>query len=225
MKILAVGAHPDDLEFGMGGTLIKLIEEDHTAVGLVLTKGEMGTRGNQNERENEVRNAAKIVGYVLELLNLGDTKIKDDNETRLLIADIIRKHKPDIIFAPYHTNIYSHKDGAAHFDHTTTGQLVRNALRLAKFTKIETEHEAHNVTNLIYYMCPKGKVPTFVCDISKHENKMLEAVKVHKSQLTEEILDRLIIMRRYYGLMIGVKYGEPFIIDDPLKFDIDLFHP
>jgi len=220
MRILAFGAHPDDLEFAMCGTLIKLVEESHEVFGVVLTKGEMGTRGTAEERVKEVSKAADIVGYTLDILDFEDTKIEDKNESRLKIASIIRKYMPDIVFAPYYTNIFSHKDGAAHFDHATTGHLVRHALRLAKFQKVKSEYEAHLVNHLIYYMVPKNKTPTFVNDVSKYVEKMVEAIRCHQSQINEEFIERLFIFRKYYGFMIGAKYGEPFIVEDPMRFDV-----
>ena len=223
MKILAVGPHPDDLEFAMSGTLIKLVEEGHEVVGVVLTKGEMGTRGTGEERIKEVEKAAHVIGYTLEMLDFQDTKIEDNNESRLKIANIIRKYKPRVVFAPYHTNTFSHKDGMAHPDHTATGHLVRHALRLAKFEKVRLEHEKHFVNHLIYYMIPKNKIPTFVNDVSKYVERMLEAMRAHQTQINEEFIERLFIFRKYYGFMVGAKYGEPFVVEDTMKFDIRIF--
>src|SRR5262249_47799505 len=142
---------------------------------------------------------------------------------RLKVAAAIRKHRPDIVFAPYHTNIFSHKDGMAHPDHTATGMLVKHALRLAKFEKVKTEKEKHFVKQIIYYMVPRNKSPTFVCDISKHIDKLLEAMRAHQSQINEEMIERLFIFRKSLGFSIGAKYGEPFIVEDPMKFDVRVF--
>jgi N-acetylglucosamine malate deacetylase 1 len=223
MRILVLGAHPDDMEFAMAGTMLKLVDEGHSVTGVVLTKGEMGTRGTPELRKEEMRNAAAIVGYTLEMLDFKDTKIVDNPESREIIANIIRKHTPEIVFAPYHTNTASHRDGLAHPDHTTTGNLVRNALRIAKFQKVELEHPSHLVRHLIYYMIPRNKAPTFVNDVSKYVEKMKEAMKAHQSQITE-VEDRLMLFRKMYGSIIGVEYGEGFIVEDPMKFAVSVFN-
>lgn len=223
MKILAVGAHPDDIEFGMCGTMIKLAAEGHDLVGVVLSRGEAGTRGSGEMRAEECKKAASIVGYELEILDFKDTEITDSVENRKIVADVIRKHKPDIVFAPYHTNTSWHKDGVSHQDHTATGALVRHALRIAKFQNVPLQHEAHLVNHLVYYMIPREKKPTFVNDVSAHIDKMLEAMRAHVSQINEEFTERLFIGRRSIGFLIGAKYGEGFLVEDPMKFDARIF--
>lgn len=223
MRILAFGAHPDDLEFAMGGTLIKLVDEGHEVVGAVLTKGEMGTKGTEAQRAVEMEHAARIIGYTLEAMDFHDTQIFDSLESREKIAGVIRKHRPDVVFAPYHTNVFFHKDGVAHPDHSTTGTIVRNALRVAKFKKVKLEHEAHTANHIVYYMIPKSKTPTFVCDVTKYKEKMIQAMKAHVSQIEGGFESRLLMFRQTFGYMIGAELGEPFIIEDPAKFDINLF--
>jgi len=222
-RILALGAHPDDLEFGMGGSLIKFADKGFEVVMVVLTKGEMGTKGTANIRTKEMRDSAKLIGAKLEILDFKDCQIEDNYESRLKIADVIRKYRPDTVFAPYHTNEFSHKDSLAHPDHAATGNLVRHALRFAKFRKIELEHPQHTVGTLIYYMVPRQKVPTLINDVSAYHKKWVEAVKCHKSQLTPELLEGLIMSRRFYGNMIGVEYGEQFIVDEPIQMNMEMF--
>jgi N-acetylglucosamine malate deacetylase 1 len=223
MKILAVGAHPDDIEFGMCGTLIKLVDEGHSVAGLVLTKGEAGTHGTAELREAEMKKAAAVVGYTLEMLDFRDTKIVDTPEAREIVANVVRKHKPDIVFVPYHTNFASHKDGMAHPDHTTAGHLVRHALRIAKFKSVKMEYPEHFVSHLVYYMVPRNKQPTLVNDVSKYADKIMLAMRAHESQISGPWAERLLMFRKMYGMMIGVELGEAFLVEDPLKFDAAIF--
>lgn len=221
VDILIFGAHPDDIEFGMGGTLL-LLAQKYKVVNIVLSRGEMGTHGTPVEREKEMKEAARFAGVQIEILDFMDCEIYDNHESRLKIAKIIRKYKPKIVFAPYHTNIYGHKDGTAHSDHKTTGMIVREALRLAKFKNLKMGYAEHDVQKIIYYMIPRYTKPTFIVDISDVFEKWVELAKKHKSQMMlrdNKIIEILTLARQSTGLQIGARYGESFIIDEPLKIN------
>lgn len=222
--VLAFGAHPDDLEFGMGGTLLKLVDKGFKVVMVVLTKGEAGTHGTPEIREKECKKAAEFIGAEIEILDFKDCHIEDNVESRHKIADVIRKYKPDLVFAPYHTNKHGHKDGVAHPDHTATGNIVRHALRFAKFKGLKMNHEHHFVPHVIYYMIPRYEQPTLVNDISEYFEKWIELAKLHESQLGGVVTsDRLSQYRKHYGSMIKAEHGEGFIVDEPINFSPDLF--
>ncbi|RJQ17972.1 hypothetical protein C4573_00900 [Candidatus Woesearchaeota archaeon] len=220
--IMIIGAHPDDAEFGMGGTIAKFAEQGHSLVIVVLTRGENGTYGNPEEREKECKAAAKYIEAELELLDFHDCNIFDSYEARLKIANVVRKYKPKIVFAPYFEHKTFHKDGLSHPDHSATGLLVKNALRIAKFKKVSLEFEVHSVQRIVYYMVPRDKSPTFINDISSVIEKWEGCAKQHKSQLAlaeGKVIERLKVWRRYCGELIGVQYGEGFIIEEPLIMD------
>jgi N-acetylglucosamine malate deacetylase 1 len=221
--ILIFGAHPDDIEFGMGGTLLKL-RKKHAVALVVFSRGEMGTYGTPEIREQEMKNAAKFARCELEILDYGDTKIMNDDTTRMHIAKIIRKYAPKTIFVPYHTNPYSHRDGVAHFDHSTTGKIITEAARLAKFKTIKMDYEAHLVQNIIYYMVPKYVRPSFVVDISDVYDDWLMLIQCHKSQMDirdGKIKEVLTTYRRIAGIHIGTQYAESFLMEEPIKLDVD----
>lgn len=221
--VMAFGAHPDDVEFSMAGTLVKFVENGFKVIIIVLTSGGKGTRGTPEIREKEVKNAAKIIGADAEILGFKDTKIFDDYESRLKIAEVIRKYKPTIVFAPYHTIKGSHLDGKAHPDHSNCGELVRNALRLAKFRKIKLSYPHHLVRTLIYYFSPKGREPNILVDVSDQMKKAIKAIKAHESQLSDKFLKMLEVWRKYNGIKIGVEYAEGFFMEDPIKIDVKDF--
>ena len=223
--IMTVSAHPDDAEFAMGASLLKFAQQGHTIVMVVLTRGECGTHGTPEEREKEQLNAADFIGATLEQLDFKDCQIFDTYEARLKIADMVRKHRPDVVFAPYYNNPHYHRDGRAHPDHTATGTLVRNALRIAKFKKITTTHDAHNVKRLIYYMPPRGTMPSLINDVTDFMPAWRELIKKHATQYKgfENIVGRLEEFRKVAGNDIGVTFAEPFIIEEPLPFDDFVF--
>jgi N-acetylglucosamine malate deacetylase 1 len=218
--IMLIGAHPDDIEFGMGATAVKLCKEK-SVVMVVLTRGEMGTNGTADEREKETKDAAAFLGAELEILDFKDCHIHDDGPSRLKIANIIRKYKPKIVFAPYFEHKTNHKDGVSHPDHEATGLIVRSALRFAKFKKIELDYEAHMVDNILYYMIPRFKKPTFISDVSQYMDDWDVLARKHQSQMKSVSLDRLKNWRRYYGDFIKADFGEAFIVEEPLKLDIE----
>ena len=129
--ILVFGAHPDDAEFGMGASLVKFVRSGASVAVCVLTRGEAGTFGTGEQREREMRAAAEKLGGEIEILSFQDCRIFDTYEARVRLAEVVRKFRPKIVFAPYHTNPSYHKDGGAHPDHTATGTVVRSALRYA----------------------------------------------------------------------------------------------
>ncbi len=115
--ILVFGAHPDDAEFGMGASMVKFVRTGASVALCVLTRGEAGTFGNGDQREQEMREAARRLGGELEILSFSDCAIFDTYEARVRVAEIMRRFRPKLVFAPYHTNPGSHKDGGAHPDH------------------------------------------------------------------------------------------------------------
>jgi N-acetylglucosamine malate deacetylase 1 len=223
--ILIFSAHPDDCEFGMGGTLLKLAGK-YKVVNVVLTRGEAGTYGTPSQREREAKEAGKHGGYDVEQLRFADNNIEYSAAFARELAFIIRKHKPKAVFVPYHTNNYQHTDGAAHPDHTELGKTVRAATRFAKFKNAEVEGTAHNVHKLIYYMVPRYKKPSFVVDIGDVVSMLPEFWECHKSQTQLRdgaIIDYLMNSRKHIGMLNNKEYAESFIVEEPLSLDIEDF--
>jgi bacillithiol biosynthesis deacetylase BshB1 len=225
--ILVFGAHPDDAEFGMGASLVKFVRGGASVAVCVLTRGEAGTYGAAGQREAEMRAAAERLGGELEILSFRDCQVFDTYDARVHVASVVRKFRPTIVFAPYHTNPGSHTDGSAHPDHMATGAIVRSALRYARFSGLkELTDEPWNASHLLYYMVPQSRSPTLLNDVTDCMEEWETIARCHESQT--KIRDGLILhilrsLRAGYGVTMGVAYAEAFLSDEPLPFDIATF--
>lgn len=224
--IISIGAHPDDVEVGTGGVLIKLKEYGYRTGIIYLTKGEMGTGGTPEIRAEEAKKAAEILGAdLLETLDWGDTRLTDQPEYRYRLAAMLRKYRPDIVLAPWVSG--GHGKRQSHPDHLAAGQIVTNSIYYATFKKLPVEGEIHRVKALFHYFLPVEETPTFVVDITDQFERWMEALKAHASQFlnpekSRNYLWSLETMARSFGTMIGVKYGQAFKIGEPLTIQ-DLF--
>jgi bacillithiol biosynthesis deacetylase BshB1 len=225
--ILVFGAHPDDAEFGMGASIVKFVRGGASVAVSVLTRGEAGTFGTPGQREKEMRAAAAKAGCELEVLSFHDCRIFDSYETRVRLAEVIRKFRPRIVFAPYHTNPASHKDGAAHPDHTATGTIARSACRYARFAGLkELAGEPWNTEHLLYYMVPRSVRPNLVNDVTANMDEWESIARCHESQMSlrdGKVLEGLRRFRESYGTLIGVAYAEAFCVEEPIVFDLAHF--
>jgi bacillithiol biosynthesis deacetylase BshB1 len=226
VDLMAIGAHPDDVEVGCGGLLIKSAARGYKVGIVYLTKGEMGTGGTPEVRAQEAIEAAEIMGAgILATLDLGDCRVNDTYENRLLIAGLIRKHKPKIILAPYWQGGHGKRQG--HPDHLAAGQIAINAANYATFAKLPVKGDVHRIKAMFHYFLPPEIPPTFVVDISDQYETWIKALKAHRSQFLNPEKDKDYIwsiesMARGFGSMIGAKYGQGYAIGEPLKLD-DIF--
>ncbi len=225
--ILVFGAHPDDAEFGMGASILKFIDQGKSICICVLSRGQSGSHGSTEERVQEMREAATTMQVSLEVLDLVDCRIFDTYENRLSLARIIRKHKPQVVFAPYHTNSGYHRDGAAHPDHTATGVLARNAARYARLAGIsELDGEPWSANHIIYYIVPQYMRPNFMIDVSDFMQAWERIAECYQSQTQLREGQMIAHLRKYrqaFGLLVGVSHAEGFLIEEPVLFDIGLF--
>lgn len=217
---LAVGAHPDDVEVGTGGVLVKLHELGYRTGLVVLTQGEMGTGGTPELRAQEIDRGAAIMGaLVLARFDLGDTRLVDSPEHRHLLAALYRKHRPQIVLAPYHRG--GHGKRASHPDHLAAGQIAMNAVPYAALAKLDLPGEPYQVPALFHYFLPPEVMPTFVVNITEQFDTWMEALKAHASQFQNPDKPRnylwsLETMARHYGAQIGVTYGQGFVAGEPM---------
>ena len=175
VDILAIGAHPDDIELSCSGTLIKHIALGKTAGILDLTLGEMGTRGNAEIRTAEATNAAKIIGAKFrKQLNLGDCFFENNKQHQLEIIKIIREHKPQIVLC----NALNDR----HPDHGRTAKLVADACYYSGLSKIETGQEAWRPKAVYHYIQDNFIHPHFVIDVTAQAEKKCEAIMAFSSQ-------------------------------------------
>jgi bacillithiol biosynthesis deacetylase BshB1 len=223
LDLLAFGAHPDDVEVGCAGLLIKLSKRGYKTGLVILTQGEMGTGGTPEIRRKEVSEAAalmksKVVGH----LDLGDCRLEDNFENRVLTAEYIRRHKPSIVLAPWWTG--GHGKRQSHPDHLACGRIAVNAVNYATFKKLPIDLPRHRVKALFHYMLPPEVPPTFVVDITEEYEQWIKVLSAHRSQFLNPEKDRdylwsLESMARTYGNLIGAKYGQGYAIGEPLKIE------
>jgi bacillithiol biosynthesis deacetylase BshB1 len=220
LDILAFGAHPDDVELHVGGTLAKMAARGY-AVGIVdLTRGELGTRGTPAVRAREAKRAAQILKVkVRENLGLPDGGVQVTPEARLKVIRALRKHRPMLVLAPHWDE--------AHPDHANAGRLVAEAAHHAGLAKIRTGQERFRPKAIFYFMLPPYVRPSFVVDVSDHIGQREAAIRAHRSQLYDpskepdtylsrpDFLYRVDAVVSYYGTLIGRNKGEAFFMKVP----------
>lgn len=236
IKALAFGAHADDIELACSGTIIKLGAAGHKTGVITLTQGEMATRGSAEVRKQEFTEASKIMGLTIhKMLDIPDGRVEVSWENKLKIIQEIRTYKPGIVFAPYWV--------ARHPDHEKTSYLVREAAYLAGLKKLDTGQEPFRPFKVIYYLTRFEFKPSFIVDISEFHEQKTASILAYKSQFHHpdkaefgdqetmlskpDFLERIKTRDRHYGMYIGVKYGEPFLIRESLKMDdpVEFFGP
>lgn len=227
IDVLAIFAHPDDVELTVGGTLLKLKHLGYRTGALDVTRGEMGTRGTVESRELEAADAAKILKLdTRENLGLSDGHVFADDESRTKLVRVLRRLKPRLIF--------THQENDPHPDHNHIVQLVRESARLASMGKYDEEsgHEKIKVPIVAHHVFSRLVAPTFIVDISNFLPAKMEAIRAHRSQFydpeshepetrltSETFIDQLENRSRYFGSLIGTEAGEPFYVREALNVD------
>lgn len=225
VDVLVFGPHPDDAEIGCGATLLKLKSLGHTTGIIDMTTGDMGW-GTPEIRTAESAEAAKILKLdARENLDLGDCRIEDTFDNRCKVAGMIRKYRPQIVFAPYYDLPIGR--GLGHNDHYKTGQIVANAYNLSHLKKAPVPGEPHQAKAIYFYFLPLGVPPTFIVDVSEFVDGWLNALDVHQSQfhnpdrprpaLIPSVRDVFTTYARQWGWQIGVKFGQAFLATSPLR--------
>jgi len=223
LDLLAFGVHPDDIELSCSGTLL-VEKKKGKKVGIIdLTRGELGTRGTAQTREDEAKESAKILGLdVRDNLDMADAFFRNDEENQSKIIKVLRKYQPEIILC--------NAPDDRHPDHGRSAKLVADAAFLSGLRKIETfdgkkSQEAWRPKYVFNYIQDQYFTPSFVIDISEVIEKKLESIKAFKTQFftsektsepqtyisTPEFLESIINRSKMFGKMIGVKHAEGFI--------------
>lgn len=221
LDLLAVGVHPDDVELGCAGTILKHISMGQKAGILHLTQGELGTRGTKMMRLREAAAAAEVLGVAaVENLKFKDGFFKNDKEHQLKLITAIRKYRPDIVLA----NTLDDR----HPDHGRAGWLTEEACFLSGLRMIPTKvngktQEPWRPHVIYHYIQAYESKPDIVVDISGFFEKKMEAVRKYESQFynpnskepqtfisTPEFLELVRARALQHGQSIGVKYGEGF---------------
>jgi bacillithiol biosynthesis deacetylase BshB1 len=221
LDILAIAAHPDDVEQTCGGTLIKMAEKGYRTGVLDLTAGDMGTRGTPEQRLEEAAEAAKImlVGH-RENLRFPDARLENTISARMTLAVKIREMRPRVVVLPYWEG--------RHPDHYRASELGYEACFLAGLKKLDEYSEPHRPYKILYSSIYANVTPSFVVDISAQFERRMAALLSYGSQYgggteggelfpqEQEIRERLGAVARFYGNLVGVKYGEPFVVKETM---------
>jgi bacillithiol biosynthesis deacetylase BshB1 len=216
LDILALAAHRDDVEQTCAGTLLKMAERGYHTGILDLTQGEMGTRGSADDRAREAAEAARILKVSWRhALDISDGRVENTWENRLKVVRVLREQRPRVLILPYWEG--------RHPDHYTASVLGYEAAFLSGLAKLPLEGSAHRPFKVIYASLYRDVRPTFVVDITEQFETRFDALMAYKSQFTDqeagsgifpaqkEIRARIESMARYYGLLGGVTYAEPFV--------------
>jgi N-acetylglucosamine malate deacetylase 1 len=220
VDILAFGAHPDDVELGASGTLIRAARAGARTAVITLTRGEMGSRGTLSTRAAEFEAAGKVLGLVhQEMLALPDGRLTADDTSRQVIVRKIREHQPRIVLLPHWED--------RHPDHGATSRIVQEAAFLSGLRKLDTGQEPHRPAELVYYMSSWEFEPSFIVDITDTIEEKKRAILAYGTQvyspgfsgaepptfISSQHYQELIFSRMaHYGHLIGKGYGEPFLI-------------
>lgn len=217
LDILAIAAHRDDVEQTCGGTILKMAQLGHRTGILDLTQGEMGTRGTADDRAREAAEAAKILKVSWrEALDIPDGRVENTFDNRLKVARVLREQRPRVVILPYWKG--------RHPDHYTASTLGYEACFLAGLRKVDWgAAPPHRPFKIVYATLYYDIRPTFVVDITDQFETRFQALMAYKSQFSDqeagkdlfpaqaEIRARIEAMARYYGLLGGVTYAEPFL--------------
>jgi N-acetylglucosamine malate deacetylase 1 len=224
LDILAIAAHPDDIEQTCGGTLIRMAERGYRTGALDLTAGDMGTRGTPDERLAEAEVAARHLRLGWRgNLRFPDARLENTLSARMTLAVKIRELRPRVVILPYWEG--------RHPDHYRASELGYEACFLAGLKKLDEYSEPHRPYKVIYASLYANVTPSFVVDISAHFDARMTALLSYRSQYgaqgeggslfpqEPEIRERLGAIARFYGNLIGVKYGEPFVVKETIQVD------
>jgi bacillithiol biosynthesis deacetylase BshB1 len=245
LNILAIAAHRDDVEQTCGGTLLKMAQRGYRTGILDLTQGEMGTRGTAEDRSREAVEAARILCVSWRrALDIPDGRVENTWENRLKVARVIREQRPRVVILPYWKG--------RHPDHYTASTLGYEACFLAGLSKLDVTLAGegaratptaeglapHRPFKIIYATLYYDVRPTFVVDITEQFETRFQALLAYKSQFSDqeagkdlfpaqaEIRSRIEAMARFYGMLGGVTYAEPFVqkevglVDDLLAIPV-----
>ncbi len=229
LDALVIGAHPDDAEISLGGTILRLVDAGRKVGVLDLTRGEMGTRGTRDDRDAETLAATQVLGLAERVnLELPDSRVVGDPETRERLARLLRELAPELVFA--------HHPDDLHPDHAACGRLARDAWYLAGLRRLAEQDggaPARRPRRLFHYLGHVPFEPTLVVDVTPVWERKVEAIRCYASQLVPDgprdrgqhflfgadILSRAETKARFFGERIGVALGEPLLHVGPLPFD------
>ncbi len=225
VDILAIGAHPDDVELGAGGALLKAKAAGQRFAIVDLTRGELGSRGDSETRKKEAAEAARVLGAVFRgNLGLPDGSVSASPENRLPLIEAIRGCRP--------STVVTHS-ASGHPDHWATSQLVREACHHAGLTRIDTGQERFRPSKIAYWLqSDQRDLPQLLVDVTSVYTVKEAAIRAYRSQLYDaradfpetylsrsDFLDQVKAHHRFLGNLGGCSYAEGFLLSRPPLVD------
>ena len=226
LDLLAIAAHPDDVELTCGGTLIKMARRGYKTGILDLTAGEMGSRGTPETRGREAAKAAKLLGVAWRgTLGVPDSDVQPARQHKLKLAGMIRELRPKTVILPYWE--------ARHPDHYHASTLGYEGCFLAGLKQLALDGEPYRPFKILYSTSYAAVRPSFVVDITKEFERRRKAILAFGSQFRpakgapkskvflaiDRLEDEMNQLARHYGQMIGVRYGEPFLTKELMQVE------
>jgi bacillithiol biosynthesis deacetylase BshB1 len=231
IDLLAIGAHPDDAEMTSGGWLCLAAKQGYRTGVLHLTRGEMGTHGTPEQREQEAREAAEVMGCAtVEFAGMRDGFLADDADSVRTLVDIIRRLRPKVVIAP---NPVCH-----HPDHEAAARMVRKAVHFASLKGYEAGLPAHRIQRLVTARYSRHFEPSFYVDVSEVIEQKKQAILAYKSQFqtvvteggkpltrmsSDGFIDQFLSITAEFGLKCGCLHAEAYrvevapLVNDPIK--------
>ena len=223
LDILVLGAHPDDVELGCGGTILKHVKQGYKVGILDLTRGELGTRGTEETRSDETENSTKILGVSLrDNMGFKDGFFQNDESHKMELIKKIRQYKPDIVI----TNAPSDR----HPDHGRSSDLTIDSCFLSGLEKIETGQDVWRPKHIYHYIQFNTILPDFVVDITDEMEQKIESILCYKTQFynpeseetetiisSRDFLESVKYRAKDLGRQSDCKYAEGFITNQTLK--------
>ncbi len=211
VDVLFFGAHPDDVEWGVGGMALLLRDKGASFAIVDLTRGEMGSRGTPAERKNEAIRAAEHMGAsARENLDLPDCGVTDSPENRRLVASAVRRHRPKIVLAPLWED--------RHPDHAAAGLLIRNSQLYCGLKNLADPNPPHRPRAFLFYPIHKFRQPSFLIDTSAVFARKLDLLRIYRSQFPDTAGGYFFALEsrdRYFGSLVGASHGEGLVLDQP----------
>ncbi len=232
IDVLAIGAHPDDVELAIGASVAKLVDRGYDVVLLDLTRGEMGSRGTPEIRAEEAAAAAKALGAKSRIsLDMGDGILMDNLDNRKAVIEVIRAERPSLVLTPYWDDL--------HPDHAAAGKLVRAVMYPVGFANYPAKGEPFRPNEVLFYMMHTPFDPSFIFDVSGYWEKKLEAIQCFSSQVgptadddlepptnlsSPDFFRRLEGRSRHFGHLIGKTFGDAYTTVRPVPMDDPVAH-
>ncbi len=224
--LLAIGAHPDDVELTCGGTLIKAARQGYRTGIIDLTSGETGTHGSASTRAGEAEAAAGVLGVAVRgNAGLPDAGLHNTDETRRIVVEMLRRFRPKVVILPFPIG--------RHPDHRIASELCRDASYLAGLANYDAGGEAHRPDKILYTLSYREDPvkPTFVVDITEEFTAKMDAIRCYRSQFDGkmaageifpaggDVYENVRMHCSRYGSLIRSAYGEPYFTHETVRID------